>query len=164
MLAWYAVHTKPREESRAAARLAEQNYEVFLPTLRIEKIRRGKADWADEVMFPRYLFIRLDNSLQGKTWGPIRSTPGVSRLVAFGQTPVVVPDGVVALLQDRQAQAPSQPMFEKGQAVEIVAGPFAGLAAVFEMRDAQQRAIVLLEAFGKMARLPMPVAALRATS
>jgi hypothetical protein len=83
-LNWYLVHTKPRQEEIALANLERQGYECYLPQMRIERVRRRKAEVTTEPMFPRYLFIRLDSSDQGKSWSPIRSTLGVSQLVHFG--------------------------------------------------------------------------------
>jgi hypothetical protein len=84
--AWYVVYTKPRQEDIALINLERQGYQCYLPKMRIERIRRKKAVVLSEPMFPRYLFIRLDSSEQGKSWSPIRSTLGVARLVRFGTT------------------------------------------------------------------------------
>ena len=65
-LSWYLVHTKPRQEDVALAKLERQGYECYLPRMRIERIRRRKAEDATEPMFPRYLFVRLDSSDQGE--------------------------------------------------------------------------------------------------
>ena len=67
--------------------------------MRIERIRRRKAEIATELKFPRYLFIRLDSSDQGKSWSPIRSTFGVSQLVHFGAKAAKVDDALVELLR-----------------------------------------------------------------
>jgi hypothetical protein len=93
--AWYLVHTKPRQEEVALANLERQGYECYLPQMRIERIRRRKAEVATEPMFPRYLFIRLDSSDQGKSRSPIRSTLGVSQLVHFGARAAKVDDALV---------------------------------------------------------------------
>jgi transcriptional antiterminator RfaH len=63
--AWHLVHTKPRLEETALVNLERQGYECYLPTLKVEKIRRGKAAIVSEALFPRYLFVRLDTSGQG---------------------------------------------------------------------------------------------------
>ena len=41
---WYAVHSKPRQEQRALANLAQQGYDCYLPLRRTETIdKRGLA-------------------------------------------------------------------------------------------------------------------------
>ena len=83
---WYVIHTKPRQEQRALENLQRQGFEAWLPMISLEKVRRGHLAQVVEPMFSRYLFIRLDTVQTN--WSPIRSTLGVSKLVAFGNTPV----------------------------------------------------------------------------
>ena len=82
--AWYLIHTKPRQEHIALTNLERQGYTCYLPLLRVEKIRRRKAEVVSEPMFARYLFVRLSTSDNAPSWAPIRSTLGVSQLVRFG--------------------------------------------------------------------------------
>lgn len=136
--AWYVVYTKPRQEDIALINLERQGY---LPKMRIERIRRKKAVVLSEPMFPRYLFIRLDSSEQGKSWSPIRSTLGVARLVRFGTTAATVDQGLVDFLQEREAALPTDTMFKSGEAVLVVDGPFAGIEAIYQTEDADRRAL-----------------------
>ena len=55
---WYLVHTKPRQEDIALSNLLRQDYECYLPTLPVEKLRKGGLALVEEPLFPRYLFIR----------------------------------------------------------------------------------------------------------
>ena len=146
---WYLVHTKPRQEDIALANLERQGYECYLPQMRIERIRRRKAEVATEPMFPRYLFIRLDSSDQGKSWSPIRSTLGVSQLVHFGARAAKVDDTLVDLLRQRERALPMQAMFHSGDSVVITDGPFAGIEAIYQTADAERRAFILLEILAK---------------
>jgi transcriptional antiterminator RfaH len=148
-LNWYLVHTKPRQEDIALANLERQGYECYLPQMRIERIRRRKAEVATEPMFPRYLFIRLDSSDQGKSWSPIRSTLGVSQLVHFGARAAKVDDTLVDLLRQRERALPTEAMFHSGDSVVIADGPFAGIEAIYQTADAERRAFILLEILAK---------------
>jgi hypothetical protein len=69
-LCWYAVRTKPAQEDRAAAILAQRGVEVYLPLLK-KKPRAGRRDF--EPLFPGYLFGRLavppaDGHSDGSWW------------------------------------------------------------------------------------------------
>ncbi len=150
---WYLVHTKPRQEDVALTNLQRQGYECYLPQMRIERIRRRKAEVATEPMFPRYLFIRLDSSDQGKSWSPIRSTLGVSQLVHFGARAAKVDDALVYLLRQREQTMPLDAMFHSGDSVVITDGPFAGIEAIYQTADADRRAFILLEILSK----PVPM-------
>lgn len=159
--AWYLVHTKPRLEDVALANLVHQGFECYLPQMRIERIRRRKAEIAIEPMFPRYLFIRLDSSNQGKSWSPIRSTLGVSQLVHFGTQAAKVDDALVELLKQRQQTMPTATMFHRGDSVVITDGPFAGIEAIYQMADAQSRALILLDILSKRVSMQIDVGRLR---
>ena len=162
--AWYLVHTKPRQEDVALANLERQGYECYLPQMRIERIRRRKAEIATEPMFPRYLFIRLDSSDQGKSWSPIRSTLGVSQLVHFGARAAKVDDALVELMRQREQAMPLDAMFHRGDSVVITDGPFAGLEAIYQTADAERRAFILLEILSKPVSMQIDSGRLRMAS
>ena len=160
-LSWYLVHTKPRQEDVALANLERQGYECYLPQMRIERIRRRKAEIVTEPMFPRYLFIRLDSSDQGKSWSPIRSTLGVSQLVHFGARAAKVDDALVDLLRQREQAMPLDAMFHSGDSVVIADGPFAGIEAIYQTADAERRAFILLEILSKPVSMQIDTGRLR---
>jgi transcriptional antiterminator RfaH len=159
--AWYLVHTKPRQEDVALANLQRQGYACYLPQMRIERIRRRKVEIATEPMFPRYLFIRLDSSDQGKSWSPIRSTLGVSQLVHFGARAAKVADSLVDLLRQRERTLPTEAMFHSGDSVVIADGPFAGIEAIYQTADAERRAFILLEILAKPVSMHIDAGRLR---
>jgi transcriptional antiterminator RfaH len=159
--AWYLVHTKPRQEDVALANLQRQGYECYLPQMRIERIRRRKVEIATEPMFPRYLFIRLDSSDQGKSWSPIRSTLGVSQLVHFGVRAAKVDEALVELLRQREQAMPLDAMFHSGDSVVITDGPFAGIEAIYQTADADRRAFILLEILSKPVSMQIDAGRLR---
>ena len=160
---WYLVHTKPRQEEIALANLERQGYECYLPQMHIERIRRRKAEVGTEPMFPRYLFIHLDSSDQGKSWSPIRSTLGVSQLVHFGARAAKVDDTLVDLLRQRERALPTEVMFHSGDSVVIADGPFAGIEAIYQTADAERRAFILLEILAKPVSMHIDAGRLRKT-
>jgi transcriptional antiterminator RfaH len=159
--AWYLVHTKPRQEDVALVNLQRQGYECYLPQMRIERIRRRKAEIATEPMFPRYLFIRLDSSDQGKSWSPIRSTLGVSQLVHFGGRAAKVDDALVDLLRQREQAMPLDALFQSGDSVVITDGPFSGIEAIYQTADSDRRAFILLEILSKPVSMQIDTGRLR---
>lgn len=160
---WYVVYTKPREEARAKENLERQGHQCYLPEISLEKRRRGRVVPVTEPLFPRYLFIRSAEDLATAGWGSLRSTRGVVKLVSFGAGPVVVDDAFLDALRERTAAAPTalQVMFAAGETVVIDEGPFAGLEAIFQMKEGADRAAVLLEMLGQEVRAAVPYATLR---
>lgn len=159
--AWHLVYTKAQQEDIALINLERQGYTCYLPKLRIEKIRRRKAEVVIEPMFPRYLFVRLDLSGKGKGWMPIRSTLGVQQLIYFGSRAAQVDDRLIDWLRQREMERPTEAMFKPGEAVVITDGPFAGIEAIFQTADAERRAMILLEILSKPVRMQIDSARLR---
>jgi transcriptional antiterminator RfaH len=160
---WYVIHTKPKQEQRALLNLEQQGYECYLPMITVEKLYQGGVSVIEEPLFPRYLFIQLDVSQSGKSWGPIRSTLGVSRLVTFGTEPAKVEDRLIETLRAHKDVLCGQPLrlFDQGDRVLITEGPFAGIEAVYQMNDGESRAMVLIELLSKPAQLKISPASLR---
>ena len=160
---WYLIHTKPRQENCALQNLEQQGYECFLPTLPVEKIRQDQLTILEEPLFPRYLFIRLGIGNAAKSWSPIRSTRGVNRLVGFGTEPAKVDDRLVQILKERSAQIRSTPqsLFQAGEKVSLIEGPFAGIEAIYQMADGERRAMILIELMSKPVRMTVMPGQLR---
>ena len=161
--AWFLVRSKPRQESVALTHLARQGYESYLPLFATEKLVRRKSTVVQEPMFARYLFVRLDTTGQGQSWSPIRSTVGVSELVCFGNRPARVDDALIATLREREATQQADPitLFAHGDSVRITEGAFAGLEAIYQMNDAEGRAMVLLDLLSKPVAMTIDAASLR---
>ena len=160
---WYLVHTKPRQEKCALENLERQGYPCYLPTLPAEKLRQGLLTVSDAPLFPRYLFIRLGQGNSARSWAPIRSTRGVSRLVRFGIEPAVVSDGLVQALRAQEASRQGEPerLFKPGERVRLTEAPFAGIEGIYQMADGERRVMVLIELLSKQVRVQVTPAGLR---
>ena len=147
MFHWYVFHAKPHKERQVAEQLRQRGCDVFLPLVRISPVNPRAA--RERSFFPCYLFARLD--LEAVGVNTIQWLPGLHRLVQFGGQPAVVPDNFVHELKRRVAQirAAGGMVFdglERGMAVKITSGPFAGYEAIFDLRLGDTgRVRVLLE-------------------
>lgn len=160
-LAWYLIHTKPRQEALALTNLSRQGFECYMPMLRLQTIRQRKTALVAEPMFPRYLFIRLDTSGSGQSWSPIRSTLGVNQLVRFGGQPAKVDGQLIDLIRSREQGTHAQPMFSAGDNVTVADGPFVGLEAIYQNTDAESRSMILLNILSKPMAMRIDTASLR---
>jgi transcriptional antiterminator RfaH len=153
---WYALHTKPRQEQRALEHLQRQGYEAYCPLIRERRGQRGEYRWLIAPMFPRYLFLHL--RLGRDNIASLRSTRGVCGLVQFGGHIPPVPEEFIIGLQRHDANGTDvvqtlQSAWQPGQRVQIEEGPFAGLQAIFQARQGQDRVLVLLDLLGR--QVPM---------
>jgi transcriptional antiterminator RfaH len=160
---WYLVHTKPRQEACALRNLNQQGYDCYLPLLSSEKLIRGQISKTCEPLFPRYLFIRLDTGHSAKSWTPIRSTPGVSKLVSFGNQPARVADEFVELIRARESSGDIERkrLFKPGEAIRVVDGPFAGVEGIFQSLDGTQRVLILIELMSKPVKMAVVPTSIR---
>jgi transcriptional antiterminator RfaH len=151
---WYLVYAKPRQEAVARTNLARQGYQTYLPLVRQTSKRQGRRVSVVGPMFPRYLFIYLYE--QSDNWGPIRSTLGVVSLVRFGAHAAQVPEGLVAMLKQREDEEGVQVMpteeYRPGTKVRITEGSFAGYEGVLLGKSGRDRVVLLLEILGKYTR------------
>lgn len=147
---WYVVKTKVRAEQLAEENLCRQGYAAWLPRVTCERRRRGKWQPNSEPLFPGYVFVELEAGVQN--FSPIRSTRGVSNLVSFAREPKAMPEGAVESLRklhDSLEDTAGVELFEKGQKVRLVDGPFKGWEGVYDTRRADERVIILLQVLGK---------------
>ena len=160
---WYAVHSKPRQESAALTHLLRQSYDAYLP-LWVER-RRTRSGYQNVMapLFPGYLFVQLD--LGADNAAPIRSTVGCIGLVRFGRRILALPPGLIESLKMREqggAIGMEPPGWTPGQRIHVAEGPFAGLDAIFCARSGMERVIVLLEWLGAQRPVEIPERALMA--
>jgi transcriptional antiterminator RfaH len=162
---WYAVHTQPGAEHKAAAHLVRQGFETYLPAYRKERRHARRVEQVDAPLFPRYLFVAID--LERDRWRAVLSTLGVRQLVSFGDRPAQVPAEVIAGIRSRENAEGlvvldrPQP-FRPGEAVRITEGPMADLSALFQGITDDHRVLLLLDLLGRQVRVKVPAAAVAA--
>lgn len=152
---WYAVQTKARLEKVVVENLRRQLYQAFLPLMSTQKRRAGRWRSAVEPLFPGYVFVCLDLSRDNAA--PIRSTRGAIGLVCFGGAPRPVPAALMDALIDVQASGADpvefSKVFDKGDKVCLVDGPFTGLNAIVDASSGFERVAVLIEMLGRSNRV-----------
>ena len=115
-------------------------------------------------MFPRYLFIAIDQDFKGKGGASIRST-SVYKLVSFGSEPSQIQFellNAIFELEQAQHQQP-EPVFKAGNLVTPVDGPLAGLKSIYQAQTGEQRSMILLEFLNRPMKVQISTARLRKT-
>jgi len=148
---WYLVASKPRQELRAGEHLDNQGIQNYCPTVKVEKIRRGKKHIVTEALFTSYLFIHIssDNPL----WHKVRSTRGIRDWVRFGGEIAKLPNQLVEELIKNGTDPENEVViscFERGAPVQILSGPFSGLKAIYDKPDGESRSMLLVEFLGQI--------------
>ena len=156
---WHLIYTKPRQEKRAALNLSQQGFEVFFPMMSKEVLRQNSLDKVEEPLFKRYLFVRFDEI--SSPWHVIKNTLGVSDLVTFGNILATIPDEMINAL--KTFEVPRSEMFIKGEVLKVTHGLFKDLEVIYQLKDGNQRAIVLVEMLNKIQKLSLAINSLKKT-
>lgn len=164
MSKWYLIHSKPKQEYRAYEHLENQGFDVYLPQLQAFKLKKGKQEKEIEPLFPRYLFIQLNET--SSAWHKIHSTRGVSGLVRFSDFPAEVPEALIKDLQNQanpdgiiDNTAEFRTIFNSGDLVTITKGSFIGLEAIVKEQDGDQRVNILITMLGRQQNIRVPLSA-----
>lgn len=153
--AWYVLRTQLKREKLAAANLRLlEGVEVFLPRLRyLKTTRRGRVWWV-EPLFPGYLLAKFSLEEMGRI---VTYSPGVSRMISFGNEVPEVPEEFVEGLKEQVAKLNAEDdeivvnwKVAEGDEVEVAEGPFKGMEGrVIEVRPGSERVSLLLEFLGE---------------
>ncbi len=161
MKQWYALHTKPNNETQVAMVLQALGIETYLPEVMVFDERHGRHS---KPFFPNYLFAKVDFEQVGLS--QVRWTPGLRAIVAVDGYPVSVPDDIIAMIgwklrEFQTIDGMRAHTFQPGDTVRIVSGPFQDMLAVFDRATSSAtRVRVLLNVLGRANKVCVPVSAL----
>ncbi|APT83979.1 transcription termination/antitermination protein NusG [Corynebacterium aquilae] len=177
---WYIIQCYSGYENKVKTNLdmraqtlevEDRIFDVVVPIEEVTEIRDGKRKQVKRKLLPGYVLVRMD--VDDRSWSVVRDTPGVTSFVGNeghptpvkhrdvakfllppeNTTPETVDQGtgeqvVAAPLTEKKA-APEVD-FEVGEAVTILTGAFAGVAASISEVDAENAKLrVLVSIFGR---------------
>lgn len=157
---WYVIQTKPRQEERALEHLERQGYICYLPTVTVERPCPRSRFEVKEPLFPRYLFIQLDEI--DSNWYPISSTRGVSQMVRCNHQPVPVADRIIDEIRQRTERPDFRlPYLQAGERVRITEGAFTDVEAIFLANDSEERVVLLMNILHQEQQVELPLRSIR---
>jgi transcriptional antiterminator RfaH len=144
---WFALHTKPRRESFAAANVSGLGVEILLPRIQVERLVRGIEQTAIKALFPGYFFARF---CPAHFLGSIECTRGILQVVSSGRFPVPVEEHIIHDIQGRIQRDGFIRIYPRdlspGTRVTITSGPFEGMMGRVERElDDRRRVTIFLE-------------------
>jgi len=151
---WCVTIAQPRAELKVLLNLRRQGYRAYCPMTREKLTRRGQTVLVERALFPRYLFVEIEDM-----WRSIMGTFGVSAVIMEGETPAMLDDDVISEIRRREDAAgfvvlpAAKARFKAGQRARIYSGLFAGRTAVIEGMTAPERVIVLMRLLGRETRV-----------
>jgi transcription antitermination factor NusG len=138
---WFAARVRSNFERVTAAHLRERGFQEFTPTYLVERHWSDRKKLIDQVLFPGYVFCRIDFQDRGK----VLTVPGLVGLVGAGKTPLPIPDSEIEairkLVRSGNLVTP-WPFLEIGQRVLIERGPLAGIEGILDGSKGRSRLVV----------------------
>lgn len=146
---WCVCLTKGHQEKLALENVQRQGFEAYLPLRLVELRPRGQPPRTVALpFFPRYLFVRIDLSVNG--WRKLYSTMGVQSVLGSAERPAAVVEKLVADIRAREvgglvklAPGKVEAPWEKGEPVTY--GGY--LNAIFHEQVDARRCRILVSLF-----------------
>jgi transcriptional antiterminator RfaH len=150
---WAVVMTHARGEDRAIMHAERWGFVTYAPREKIIRRRKGGRKVTDSHwLFPRYLFVRIEDQ-----WQNLWHTIGISGVLMSGDMPAALPEGWVEGLKARERNGLvvlTKSRFKEGQRVQVTAGLFSGQRGLYQGMTTRQREIVLLDTLGRVELAP----------
>jgi len=159
---WYVVHAYSGYEKNVARALQERidlskSEELFgqilVPTEEVVEMRAGQKRRSERKFFPGYVLVEME--LNDDTWHLVKETPRVMGFIGGkADQPAPLTDKEAAVILDRVAagseKATPKTVFEPGEIVRVVDGPFNDFNGVVEeVNYEKNRLNVAVTIFGR---------------
>ncbi len=157
---WYIVHTYSGHENKAKltllervrnANLDEYFGDVLVPTESVMEVVKGQRRTMTRKFFPGYMFVQM--VLDDRTFHLVKNTPKITGFLG-GTKPTAVPEREITGVQTNMTEGKQKPkarvVFEVGDTVRVIDGPFQSFSATIEeVKADKQKVKVLLSMFGR---------------
>jgi transcriptional antiterminator RfaH len=159
MAYWACARLESRREAVAQHFLKLAGYEVYIPQVREQRLRRRRRVEVVSPLFPAYGFIVIEQQ-----WHSARWSIGVTAIIMDGVAPARVPDLVVADIRAREVRGAVElpklpeapPGIKVGERVRVLGGPFQGHFGLYAGMKPHERVEVLLALFSGQQRVTLP--------
>lgn len=159
---WYVIQAysgyenqvlKALKEYIAQAGLEDFFGEIIVPSEEVVDVRDGKKRKSERKFFPGYVLVQME--MNDDTWHLVKSTPKVIGFIGgTGDRPMPITKKEADHILNRIAEAEEGPklkvLFEVGESVRVVDGPFAEFnGTVEEVLAEKGRLVVSVMIFGR---------------
>ena len=141
---WYEVHAYSNFEARVKASLEErivragleeQFGKILVPTEEVVEMRSGQQRKSERKFFPGYVLVQME--LNDETWHLVKDVPKVLGFIGGTKDePAPITDKEADLILQRVQDGVDKPrpkvLFEVGEVVRVIDGPFADFNGVVE--------------------------------
>jgi len=159
---WYIVHTHSGCEKKVAQAIQEQASKksmdelfekVVVPTEGVVEVKKGKKINTERKFFPGYVLVKME--LNDETWHLVKSIPKVTGFLGgSGNKPQPISEkeaeNIFKQMEEGVQSTRQGIMFEIGETVKVVDGPFDSFVGVVEELDEEKKKLkVAVSIFGR---------------
>ncbi len=158
---WYVISTLSGQEEKVKSELQNRINsklmgdvisDILVPTEEVMDVRRGEKRIVKRKLFSGYILVKMN--LNDEARFLIKETPGAINFVGHGNEPTPLEDDevekILKMAEEKAGKPRPRSVFEKGERVKIVEGPFVGLEGVVgELNPEKGKLQVLLFVFGR---------------
>jgi transcriptional antiterminator NusG len=161
-LRWYVVHAYSGYEAQVKRSLEERirRYgmepkfgEILVPTEEVVEIREGQKRRSERKFFPGYVLVKME--MDDETWHLVKDVPKVMGFIGgSSDKPAPISDREADAILQRMQEGIEKPkpkvLFEPGEVVRVVDGPFNDFNGVVEeVNYDKSRLLVAVQIFGR---------------
>jgi len=165
---WYAVQTLSNQEGKVQKylnkfkeedeRLGECLREVLVPTETVSEIKNGEKRQRERKFYPGYVFVEMrlydmDGNLLKEPWYQVKDTQGVINFIGKDTPTALKEDEIERILrqvEDAEGKEVPKVLYEAGEEVKILDGPFINLTGIIDEVDADKGTLkVSVSIFGR---------------
>ncbi|PCJ89966.1 MAG: transcription termination/antitermination protein NusG [Porticoccaceae bacterium] len=159
---WYVIHAYSGYEKKVAAAIQDRVTlhgmegsfgEILVPTEEVVEIRGGQKRKSERKFFPGYVLVQME--LNDDTWHLVKETPRVMGFIggkADNPAPITEKeaDAILQRVQDSEDKPRPKTIFEAGEVVRVIDGPFNDFNGVVEeVNYEKSRVKVSVSIFGR---------------
>ncbi len=159
---WYVVHAysgyeknvlRALKERIALSNLEEFFGEIMVPTEEVVEMRAGQKRRSERKFFPGYVLVQME--LTDDTWHLVKETPRVMGFIGGkADHPAPLSDAeakaILARVEESSESATPKTLFEPGELVRVIDGPFNDFNGVVEeVNYEKSRLHVAVTIFGR---------------
>ncbi len=161
MAKWYILHTvsgsekgvkKMIEDQVVKKKMSDYFEDVVVPVIEVPEIKRGKKVMSEKKFMPGYVLIKM--KMTDDSWHLVKSVPKTTGFLGSKTQPQALSDteveGIFKKLEAESKSASSTSIYNAGDKVQIIDGPFDSFTGVVEEVDIEgQKLKVSVSIFGK---------------
>lgn len=154
---WHVVYTRSRAEKKVNDELSKQNIECFLPLQKKLRQWKDRKKWVEFPLLSGYCFVNITR----KEYERVLQSANVVCYVTFEGKAAIIPEYQIEAVRKISKQydfeaTVTTAKFEKGQPVEIIAGPMIGLRGELVDARGKNKFIIRLEQLNSVVAVEIP--------